>query len=139
MVTRAALKSRLKRLLPEGVAPRKIRAGLLSGLRIDLDFQRRAQLWLGLQERELLKWVRCLSKDIRTAIDVGAHDGMYTLYFLAKTRAVNVIAFEPSIEDLPQLQHNLALNQLADDFRLQIVSQFVDAVAGPNATTLDAF
>jgi hypothetical protein len=140
MARHAALKSRLKqRLLPEGAAPWTIRAGLLSGLRIDLDLQHRTQLWLGLQERELLKWVRSLSKDIRTAIDVGANDGMYTLYFLAKTRAVNTIAFEPSVEDLLQLRRNLALNQLADDLRLQIVPQFVGAVAGPNATTLDAF
>lgn len=140
MATRAALKSRLKRrLLPEGAAPRTIRAGLLSGLRMDLDFQHRTQLWLGLQERELLGWIRSLSKDIRTAIDVGANDGMYTLYFLAKTRAVNTIAFEPSVDDLLQLRRNLALNQLAEDLRLQIVPQFVGAVAGPDATTLDAY
>ena len=140
MATRAALKSRLKRrLLPEGAAPRTIRAGLLSGLRMDLDFQHRTQLWLGLQERELLRWIRSLSKDIRTAIDVGANDGMYTLYFLAKTRAVNAIAFEPSAEDLQRLRRNLALNQLGDDPRLQIVPQFVGAIAGPNVTTLEAF
>lgn len=76
------LKSHLRRLVfPRGRAPRVIRAGLLRGLTMHLDLGHDAQRWLGLQEREIHGWMREFSAGIGTAMDVGASDGMYTLFF----------------------------------------------------------
>jgi hypothetical protein len=120
------------------VAPRLIRTGLIAGLTMELDFAHNTQRWLGLQERELYGWFRQLSRGIRTAIDVGASEGMYTLYFLAKTPAERVFAFEPSDDGLRQLKANLALNALAQSPRLEIVPKCVGASATEQQTTLDS-
>jgi hypothetical protein len=134
------LKSFLKRaVLPKGETPRKIRGGLLRGLTVQIDFAHGTQRWLGLQERELFHWFRKLSQGVRTAIDVGANDGMYTIYFLAKTFAQKVLAFEPDRENLRQLEGNLALNGLASDGRLEIISECVGASKAEGRTNLDSF
>jgi hypothetical protein len=127
-----------KSLFPSGMAPRVIRSGLLAGLTMDLDFEHHSQRWLGLQERELYDWFRRLSGGIRTAIDVGASEGMYTLYFLLKTPAKRVFAFEPSDDGLRQLKNNLALNGLDESPRLEIVPKRVGASATEQQTTLDS-
>ncbi len=129
----------LKRsVFPSGVAPRTIRTGLLAGLTMELDFAHNTQRWLGLQERELYGWFRQLSHGIRTAIDVGASEGVYTLYFLAKTPAAKVFAFEPSADGVQQLKSNLALNGLADSPRLEIVPKCVGVSVGDEQITLDS-
>jgi hypothetical protein len=134
------LKYHLKRsLFPSGLAPRMIRSGLLAGLTVELDFAHHTQRWLGLQERELYGWFRRLSGGIRTALDVGASDGMYTLYFLAKTPAERVFAFEPSVDCVRQLNSNLALNGLDENPRLEIVPKSVGAAANGQQATLDSF
>jgi hypothetical protein len=134
------LKYYLKRsLLPSGRKPRIIRTGLLSGLKVEIDFAHQTQRWLGLQERELYPWFRRLTEGIRMAVDVGAADGMYTLYFLAKTSAEKVLAFEPSADSLSQLRNNLALNGLSENPRLEIVPKFVGASANGIEATLDSF
>jgi len=89
-----------------------IRSGLLSGLTVEMDFAHHTQRWLGLQERELYPWFRRLTEGVRTAIDVGANDGIYTLYFLAKTPAEKVLAFEPSPDSLDQLRKQPRLERL---------------------------
>lgn len=128
----------LKRwILPEGRSPRRIRTGILRGLAMELDFQHQTQRWLGLQERELSGWFRKLSRHIHTAIDVGANDGMYTLYFLARTPARKVLAFEPSPEDRERLRRNLRLNGLSADERLQVVPKFVGASTTQEMIALD--
>ena len=133
------LKYFLKRsLFPTGSAPRTIRSGLIAGLTMELDFAHHTQRWLGLQERELYGWFRRLSGGIRTAIDVGASEGVYTLYFLARTPAVRVFAFEPSADGVRQLKSNLALNGLDNSPRLEIVPKSVGASATGQQTTLDS-
>jgi hypothetical protein len=127
-----------KSLFPSGLAPRMIRSGLIAGLTMDLDFAHHTQRWLGLQERELYGWFRRLSDGIHTAIDVGASEGMYTLYFLARTPAKKVFAFEPSEDELRQLKSNLALNGLAETPRLEIVPKCVGASVTEEQVTLDS-
>src|ERR1700686_856377 len=110
-VENSGLKHNLKEfVLPSGPARRIIRSGILAGVAMELDFAHHTQRWLGLRERELNGWFRLLSKGICTAIDVGANDGMYTLYFLEKCTARKVFAFEPSKDNLLQMRKNLALN-----------------------------
>lgn len=124
-------------LLPAGKSPRQIRMGILAGLTMQLDLTHQTQRWLGLQERELYGWIRRLSVGINTAVDVGANDGMYTLYFLAATCASRVLSFEPSAECLADLNENLTLNHFADD-RLKIVSKKVGSAIEDGWTTLDS-
>jgi hypothetical protein len=104
-----------------------------------MDFAHHTQRWLGLQERELYPWFRRLTEGIRTAVDVGANDGIYTLYFLARTPAEKVLAFEPSPDSLVQLRSNLALNGLGGNPRLEIISKYLGASAGGMEATLDSF
>jgi len=137
---RSRVKSYLKGLVfPQGKTSRIIRGGMLAGLRMEVDFAHHTQLWLGLQERELAGWFRRFSRGICTALDVGANEGIYTLYFLARTPARKVLAFEPLPENLLHLKNNLALNQLDSDQRLEIVPKFVGSSRGDECIALDAF
>ena len=134
------LKLHLKKLfLPSGSSARTIQSGILAGVAMDLDFAHHTQRWLGLQERELNKWLLRLSSGIRTAIDVGANDGMYTLYFLVKTPAQNVIAFEPASDCVAQMKRNLVLNGRENDPRLELVAQCVGATASEQEVILDSY
>lgn len=128
-----------QRLVPAGAAVRTIRGGLLRGVRMSLDLSHQTQLYLGLYERELHPWFRTFSRHLRTAIDVGAHEGVYTLYFLTRTPAQTVLVFEPSAPDRQRLQANLAVNGLAQDGRLQFFPQFVGAEPSTSTCTLDSF
>ena len=44
---------------------------------------------------------------IKTAIDIGAAEGEYTLFFLEKTSTEKVFTFEPSDYCIKQFQENL--------------------------------
>jgi hypothetical protein len=135
-----SVKSFLKRLvLPTGKAPRTIRGGVLAGLRMELDFAHHTQHWLGLQERELVPWFDEFSQGIKTAFDVGANEGIYSLYFLARTPVQRVLAFEPAAENLPRIRRTLELNQLGDDPRLRVFQKFVGRSSGGDWVHLDAF
>ena len=134
------LKSKLKALLlPSGRSPRHIRLGLLAGLTMQLDLAHQSQRWLGLQEREIFDWFRRLGNNVRTAVDVGANDGSYTLYFLAGTSADRIFSFEPSPDCVRELQENLALNNLEGDERLRLIPKKVGAETGGECATLDSF
>jgi hypothetical protein len=133
------LKSKLKSwLFPSGRSPRRIRFGLLGGLTMQLDLAHDSQRWLGLHERELVHWVRRLARGINTAIDVGANDGVYTLYFLARTSAHKIYSFEPVPNCVRELEENLALNNLAGHQRLEIAARKVGASIAEDETTLDS-
>jgi hypothetical protein len=134
------LKERVKRaLLPLGLAPRTIRAGLLKGLQMEIDFAHHTQLWLGLDERELCGWFRKLSEGINIAVDVGASAGKYTLYFLAKTSAKRVFAFEPDHHGLLALRRNIELNGLSFDTRLEVIDRSVGSRDNRDVVSLDSY
>src|SRR4051812_20189563 len=100
--------SHIKRLLvPAGRKPRRILAGPFRGLVIELDLQTQFQLWIGTFERELYPWILKLSRGIGSAIDVGAADGEYTLYFSKKTSARRVFSFEPLPQTMSRVRTNL--------------------------------
>lgn len=131
--------SRVKRLLvPSGKTPRTILGGPFQGLRMSLDLTCQSQLYLGLFERELYKWLKRLSRGINTAVDIGAGEGEYTLYFLFKSSAKKVFAFEPDADNRARLMSNLELNELADSSRLVLSSKFVGAFDKEDTCTLDA-
>jgi hypothetical protein len=105
---------------------------------MELDLASQSQLYIGTFEREVYRSLERFSADIRSAIDIGAREGEYTLYFLAKTRAQRVIAFEPEMAIHPQLMSNLELNHLAHDPRFTLIANFVGARDGDNERTLDS-
>lgn len=127
----ASLVGRLKNtVVTPGSSPRMIRTGVFKGLWMQLDLRDRAQVFLGLYERELHKWVRTLGERAKTAIDVGAADGAYSLYFLKRTGVSGVYAFEPDPEARNLLLTNLRLNGLDGDGRLHLL----DLPAGTGAS-----
>jgi hypothetical protein len=117
------LLSRLKNIVgPAGTRPRRVKTGALRGVRMELDLRDRTQVFLGLYERELHHWIRTLSERARSAIDVGAADGAYALYFLMRTGVRSVFAFESDPSALGRLGANLRLNGLDRDDRLHLLN-----------------
>jgi hypothetical protein len=105
--------------------PRKILAGPFRDIVMGLSLRSQTQVYLGLFEKETHPWLNRLSKGIATAIDIGAAHGEYTLYFLTKTKATKVFAFEPDLSLFPYLHENLRLNALDQSQRLEISSKFL--------------
>jgi hypothetical protein len=133
------LLSSIKQLVvPAGSTPRRVKAGLFRGLTLQVDLSSQTQLYLGLFERELLRWFRKAGADIETAIDIGAGEGEYSLYFLSKTKASRVLAFEPTEDRRRIFKENLELNGLRNDSRLILSEHFVGSSAINSQVTLDS-
>jgi hypothetical protein len=92
---------------------------------MEIDFDYQTQLFLGLHEREVQKWLLRRSPRYLAAADIGAGEGEYTLFFLKKTNARRVWTFEPSVECRTILARNLLLNGLEDVGRLVLSTHFV--------------
>lgn len=103
--------SQLKLLVvPSGKHRRTIVSGAFRGLTMQMDLRDQTQLFLGLHEREVYNNLRGLAKNIRSAVDVGAAEGEYTLFFLLRANAEVVLAVEPDAELRTALQRNLDSN-----------------------------
>lgn len=126
-----------QRVVPSGSAPHTIRAGLFRGIQMNLDLRSQSQIYLGLFEQETHIWLKRLSAGIATAIDIGAAAGEYTLYFLTKTPARRVLAFEPDSAHHAELRTNLRLNGLDHDPRVALLAACVGS--SPGAMPLDDF
>ena len=83
------------------------------------------QLYMGIFEMETHHWLKRLSENIRWAVDIGAASGEYTLYFLLKTQATKVFAFEPDTNCASLLNDNLILNDVRNSPRLQVSNRWV--------------
>jgi hypothetical protein len=105
---------------------------------MDLSLSTQMQLYLGLFEKETYPWLARLSQGIMTAIDIGVAYGEYTLYFLTKTQARNVLAFEPDVSLFPYLRENLKLNGLDQSERLKIFHKFLGMSDTEKAIRLDS-
>lgn len=140
MIARKRVLSRIKSVfVSRGRKARKIKFGVFRDIVMDLDLSCQAQLFLGLFEREVYPYLRRLSQGIRTAVDIGAGEGEYTLYFLLKTPVWNVLSFEPSDLSRRRIMANLRLNNLEDDGRLKLSSEFVGMSNTEMMCTLDSF
>ncbi len=118
-------------------APCTILSGTFRGITMSLSMRTQLALYLGLYEREIFRWARRLSRDIATAIDVGVAEGQYALFFLRRTSAATVWAFEPDLNVLPLLQENLRLNGLSQTARLELKHVFVGDSDGDREIRLD--
>jgi hypothetical protein len=125
-------------VVPEGRKPRRIVFGPFQGITMELSLQHQTQIYLGLFEREIHGWLERLSSGIQTAIDIGADCGEYTLFFLMRTKATRVLAFEPSRESLPLLRENLKLNSVVESSRLEISTAMVGDSDGASKVRLDS-
>ena len=136
---RVGLASKIKsRVVPRGEVVRSIQIGPLRGLKMNLDLAYQTQIFLGLAEREIYPALQKFSRDARTAIDVGTAFGEYVLFFLKRTPAKRIFAFEPEPQMLARLHNNLVLNGLEQDPRLQFFSQFVGTTNDERTITLDS-
>lgn len=124
-------------VLPPGTEVRSIRTGLLRGLRFRIDTASRAQLYLGLDEREIHGWMRRLARGVRAAVDVGAAEGVYTVFFLKRTPAARVFAFEPEPRG-SELEGNLEANGLLGDPRLTVRAEYVGMTSNERWLPLDS-
>jgi hypothetical protein len=116
---RIRLLSSLKNyIVPDGRKPRKILTGPFKGIVMNLSLRSQSQVVLGLFEKETHSWLRRLSKNLATAVDIGAAHGEYTLFFLRRTNATKIYAFEPDRNCVPILQENLRLNGIHQSSRL---------------------
>lgn len=118
---------------------RKVICGPFRGLSMNLSLRTQAQVYLGLFERETYPWIRLFSKDIQTAVDVGAAHGEYTLFFASRTSAKKIYAFEPDQKCLSAFRDNLALNCTNDSInRIITCPVFVGNSDEANTVTLDS-
>jgi hypothetical protein len=136
---RMRLVSDLKNLIvPPERKPRRILAGPFKGIVMGLSLRSQTQVYIGLFERETHPWLNRLSKGISTAIDIGVAEGEYTIYFLTKTKATKVFAFEPDVSCTSFLHENLALNGVDQSARLEISTRFVGASDTAQEIRLDS-
>lgn len=123
---RIRLLSTLKNhVVPHGRKPRKILAGPFRGIVMSLSLRSQTQIVLGLFEKETHGWLRRLSKNLATAIDIGAAHGEYTLFFLMRTNARKIYSFEPDLNSVPIFLENLRLNGVQQSSRLDFSTKFV--------------
>jgi FkbM family methyltransferase len=125
-------------LLPSGIQTRAILTGPLRGIRMELDLQTQGQLYAGLCEREIFPVLKRFSKGVRSAVDIGAAYGEYTLYAVLKTDAERVIAFEPEPGLWEQLQRNLELNGINQSSRLELHMKFLRGSAAADSVAADS-
>jgi hypothetical protein len=125
-------------VVPGGRKPRRIVLGPFKGMTMALSLRHQAQIYLGLFEREVDPWLGRLTHGIHTAIDIGADSGEYTLFFLSRTDAEKVLAFEPNPESLPLLRENLKLNSLAESNRLELSTAMVGESDVASKVSLDS-
>jgi precorrin-6B methylase 2 len=118
--------------------PRTILSGPFKGIKMNLTLRHQAQIYLGLFERETHPWLRQLSKDVKTAVDIGTAHGEHTLFFLMKTNATTVYAFEPDAACLPLIDKNLKLNGMAQSERLKLSTKFVGDCESADQIRLDS-
>ncbi|WP_346730819.1 FkbM family methyltransferase [Bradyrhizobium sp. 62] len=102
-------------LVPHTRSPRRVRFGLYSGIKLDLDLRSQTQMLLGLWERETYSFVRLEGANAEWFIDIGAGSGEMSLYFLSRPNPVKVVAVEPNAAEVEAFRRHLRLNGLPLD------------------------
>jgi hypothetical protein len=126
-------------IVPAGAKPRMVRAGLLKSITLDLDLRNQAQVYWGTAELELARYFREYSKVSKTAVDIGASVGFYSLFWLTKTSVEKVIAFEPGHDEKHRLLRNLEINGIIGTDRFELIPKFVGTKDNDESCTLDSF
>ena len=136
MSLRTAAKSML--LGRPGARPRRIRVGLLKGLQFTVDTACKSQRIVGLDEVEIAAPLRKLADECVSAVDIGANDGWYALYFASRPNIHRVVACEPDAEQLENFAANFGLNPPNLAAKVTRVDQFIGDREGAGWDKLDA-
>jgi hypothetical protein len=136
-----SLKTVVKNTLfgPPGNRAREIKHGLLKGRRFNIDTAAKSMRLMGLDEREIETDVRNLSSRAVTALDIGANDGWYAIYFASCPNIQKVYAFEPGTDVSPSLQDNAALNDPGLLKKVTYISKLVGNRTDDRWCTVDQF
>jgi FkbM family methyltransferase len=97
----------------------KIRVPEIGLLRIRLKRDR--YLWLRpplANEWYPLAVLKAFVRPGDTVWDVGAHLGLYSRWLVQHLKAGEVCAFEPLLQNVPELEHNLALGKVGERVRI---------------------
>lgn len=124
-------------VVPAGRRPRRVPFGIASDSVLNLNLGNQMQHYLGLYEHEVFATLRRFSPNLKTAIDVGAADGMYALYFMRRTGAEQIFAFEPGHEEQSLLWANMDLNY-GRCSRFRVINKLVGSGESGTTTTLDS-
>jgi hypothetical protein len=87
---------------------------------------------LGLYEREITASLGAFAKLANCALDIGADDGWYTLYFASRANISRVYAFEPCTASQEKLLLNLEINRQEYRDKINLVRKAV----GPTSDEL---
>jgi hypothetical protein len=122
-----AIKSAFKTLLlgAPGDRQRDVKRGLNNGRKFTIGTDTMSQRLLGMFEREIASEVAAMAKRAACALDIGANDGWYALFFASQPNMRSVYAFEPFQPLSDQMVANLRLNDPAYLQKTVIVRKFV--------------
>jgi len=95
-----------------------------------------ADMWVGLFESEIAKYVRRFCRPGTVSVDVGANSGYYSLTFAQRCQAP-VVAYEPDPAARERLARNLDLNPRIAPW-IDVRGLAVADTVGPGSVTLDA-
>lgn len=128
----------VKRLLfgSAGARVYRIRLGLNRGSRFEIDPTTKAMRLLGLDERELEGTIRAFTARARVAIDVGANDGWYALFFATRPHIEATYVFEPCSPLMERARRAFELNGVPSG-RLSLHSTFVGSTTKEGWCRLD--
>ncbi len=119
-------------LLPSPADFRRFPFGIGSGIVMRVDFNHQTRLFLGLYEIEIAGHCKRLLRQSKSAFDIGANAGYYSLV-LAKHTGGRVLAIEPVSENISEMQANFDQNH----YPITAVKALVGAKPEGGATSLD--
>lgn len=128
--------------IPTGRKIHRIPIGLYKDLIFPLELRTQMQFFLGLWENETHRYLARFTRDIATAVDAGAGIGEHTLFFLKKTTASQVVAFEPAVDLCSEIKRAALLNGYdvdAPSSRLKIYNSRLGLSHTQTGLTLDDF
>jgi hypothetical protein len=92
---------------------------------------------MGLDEREIESVTRRYAAIAKTAVDVGAHDGWYSLFFASQPNIRRVLAFEPDLAHHSRFNENLSANDGRFRKKVELSAKFVGRFDDADNVTLD--
>lgn len=130
------MRALVRRLVePRPQTTRRLPLGPARGIRLEAQPALSVDLWLGLWESELARYLRTFLRPGMHCVDVGSFNGIYALTFAKLCRAP-VLAYEPDELALTRCRRNLALNpDLAQLITLRPAAAGV--VTAPGVVRLD--
>ena len=81
-------------------------------------------------ERESINWFIKFSKKSNTIVDVGAYTGIYSVIAALSNPSSDVFCFEPNQKIIPNLNRNLALNNLVERVKVEQLALSSEITSG---------